>query len=335
MTDTIQIGSYRIHNLSFGAVFEEDETLQTFLADGIVGLGFDHLASITKPGLMTLLTEQNPDVSNIFAFYLTPEPDQIGSELHLGGYDLNLIGADAEWHYTPVVKLPGTDTFTYWTIQMNSFSILGGKNLCDPLCYAIIDSGTSLIGIPSDQFDFVLSLITRGLNCTQTLCENVSEDDFPTLRFGMVPDGVFLLTPRDYLVCRDRKCEIRMQNAGSQSWWILGDVFIKTFYTLFDVSEKRIGFACEGEYVCYGGRGAMKKNKLRMFWWPNAFLYVTSFTSLLLAVYMIYICCWSSTSYYQSAVVNIVSTFPATTTTSYAQAQKTYDTDIVKDRPQP
>ena len=44
----------------------------------------------------------------MFAFYLTPQEYETGSELHIGGYNLSLVGPQAEWHYTPVVRLPGT-----------------------------------------------------------------------------------------------------------------------------------------------------------------------------------------------------------------------------------
>jgi hypothetical protein len=103
-----------------------------FIADGLVGLGFESLAKISRPTLFASLVRQHvglsnilvpiivlkstnmlkPSIENMFAFYMTPEPYKLGSELHLGGYDLSLVGPNASWHYTPAVKLPGMTTNT-------------------------------------------------------------------------------------------------------------------------------------------------------------------------------------------------------------------------------
>ena len=56
-------------------------------------------------------------MSNMFAFFLSSTAYETGSELHIGGYDLSMVGPNASWHYTPVVQLPEFDSFTYWTIK--------------------------------------------------------------------------------------------------------------------------------------------------------------------------------------------------------------------------
>jgi hypothetical protein len=127
-------------------------------------------------------------------------------------------------------------------------------NLCDPFCYAIVDTGTSLISVPDGIYDIVLNSITEGLNCDDVDCDGVEIAQFPVLTFGMDPDNKFELQPQDYVICYGwGQCRIQLQSTADE-WWILGDVFIKTYYTLFDAGNMRIGFACDGN-ECTGGRG--------------------------------------------------------------------------------
>lgn len=61
----------------------------------------------------------------------------------------------------------------------------------------------------------------------------------------------FPLLPSDYLLCSVfRECVIRVQKSSGMDW-VLGDAFITAYYTLFDIENRQIGFACNGP--CIGG----------------------------------------------------------------------------------
>ncbi|KAL7679116.1 putative aspartic peptidase A1 family, aspartic peptidase domain superfamily [Plasmopara halstedii] len=300
--DTVTISELTVTNARFGVIEHESDRLQGFLADGIFGLGFEGLAHISRPTVFAALAGQNASLEYMFAFYLTPEAYHIGSELHIGGYDLSVVGPNASFHYTPVVKLPEFDSFMYWTIKMNSFKVIisngnvihhkgntnDGRtetdittNLCQPFCYAIVDTGTSLISIPATQFDQIVKKITHGLNCDGIDCVGVGAANFPVLEFGMEPDNIFLLQPEDYVFCSDwGECTLQIQSTTDE-WWILGDVFIKTYYTLFDAERMRIGFACNGD-VCQGGRGNIYGDNgegSAFVAWEHAFLLSSCFAA--------------------------------------------------------
>ncbi|ETL83431.1 hypothetical protein L917_16610 [Phytophthora nicotianae] len=300
VVDTVTISGYTVDSVRFGIIDDESDKLQEFLADGIFGLGFEGLAHISRPTVFAALAGQNADLENMFAFYLTPEAYRTGSELHIGGYDLSVVGPNASFHYTPVVKLPEFDSFMYWTIKMNNFSVvppalaIGDSdntvetaetdvtvNMCEPFCYAIVDTGTSLISVPAGQYNEVISKITRGLDCDGIDCDAVAVKDFPVLHFGMEPDNVFLLQPQDYVLCSGwGQCKLQFQSTTDE-WWILGDVFIKTYYTLFDAERMRIGFACDGD-VCQGGRGNIYGDNGEggaFGAWENAFLLGSCFAA--------------------------------------------------------
>lgn len=73
--------------------------------DGVVGLAFTGMSKINHPTLLQKLSSTYPDLNAVFAFGLVAERQ---AELHLGGYDLALVGPEPVIAYFPVVKLPST-----------------------------------------------------------------------------------------------------------------------------------------------------------------------------------------------------------------------------------
>ena len=68
-------------------------------------------------------------------------------------------------------------------------------------CLAIVDSGTSGLGIPTEYYETVLNVVTNGLKCKGLFCSNVKESEFPVLLISLDPDSTFPLLPSDYLDC--------------------------------------------------------------------------------------------------------------------------------------
>lgn len=201
--------------------------------DGILGLGFD---SISVGGVKTVFhnaIDQGQVEKPMFAFYLGNNAD---GELTFGGYDEDkFVGEELTW-------VPLSDA-TYWRINMDGVQIgLFSVGSTD----AIVDSGTSLITGPSK--DILAIALEIGAKPTLTGqytidCEQVES----------IPDITWKINGNDYVLpgkslviqsagmCIFAMMGMDFPKPGPQ--WILGDVFMREYYTVFDYEEKRIGFA--------------------------------------------------------------------------------------------
>jgi hypothetical protein len=201
--------------------------------DGILGLGFD---SISVGGVETVFhnaIDQGQVEKPMFAFYLGDNAD---GELTFGGYDENKYqGDDLTW-----VALSDA---TYWRIDMEGVKI---GSFSTGKTDAIVDSGTSLITGPSTD----IRAIAREVGATATItgqytvdCEKLEE--IPDIAWTI--DGSdYTVAGKDLVIQSGGMCIFAMMGMdfpapGPQ--WILGDVFMRKYYTVFDYDGKRVGFA--------------------------------------------------------------------------------------------
>lgn len=118
--------------------------------------------------------------------------------------------------------------------------------LCPNGCKSIIDTGTYLIYGPSDQLQtFLADMTIKG-------CEE--KHKLPNLGFmfkGYSKNGKdtafeLILTPDDYVlefeVDGKNDCVVGIGSDNEDSGWTLGQVFLKTYYTVFDRDSEAIGF---------------------------------------------------------------------------------------------
>lgn len=107
--------------------------------------------------------------------------------------------------------------------------------------YAVIDSGTSIIVGPTK----LVNELIDGIDVKKT-CKGV--EDLPNIIFTL--DGIdYTLTPDDYVlkVTDMGITECMMGVMGSTfgpafNYMILGDVFMRKYYTYFDKNNNRVGF---------------------------------------------------------------------------------------------
>jgi hypothetical protein len=200
--------------------------------DGILGLGFD---SISVGGVETVFhnaMDQGQVEKAMFAFYLGDNAD---GELTFGGYDEDKFEGDLTW-----VSLSDA---TYWRIDMDGVKI---GSFSTGKTDAIVDSGTSLITGPSSDIRAIANEIGAQPTITGQYtvdCEKLEE--IPAITWSI--DGAdYTVAGKDLVIQSGGMCIFAMMGMdfpapGPQ--WILGDVFMRKYYTVFDYDGKRVGFA--------------------------------------------------------------------------------------------
>ncbi|XP_019944817.2 pepsin A [Paralichthys olivaceus] len=233
-SDTVEVGGISVANQVFGISQSEAPFMAHMKADGILGLAFQSIASDNVVPVFDNMIKQNLVSQPLFSVYLSSNNQQ-GSEVVFGGIDGN--------HYTGQVSWIPLTSATYWQIKMDSVTINGQTVACSGGCQAIIDTGTSLIVGPTNDINNMNSWVGASTNQygeATVNCQNIQR--MPEVTFTL--NGKAFTVPASAYVSQSYYgCNTGFGQGGSDQLWILGDVFIREYYTIFDAQSKYIGLA--------------------------------------------------------------------------------------------
>lgn len=250
--DSLSMAGVVVQNQTFG----EATSLPgiTFVAakfDGILGMGFQNISQDDVVTPFQNMVNQKLVPEPVFSFYLDRDQTKSpGGEIIFGGIDKNYIKGDIT--FTPVTS-EGYWQFTMDSVSMPSSDETSGSealvSACDGGCQAIADTGTSLIAGPKAD---VLKLNER----IGAIPVPGGEYILPSCDLSKLPNLTFTIAGRNFELTPDQYV-LKVKNAGKficlsglfgmdipgKPLWILGDVFIGPYYTIFDYGQKRLGFA--------------------------------------------------------------------------------------------
>ncbi|KAI9261047.1 aspartic peptidase domain-containing protein [Sporodiniella umbellata] len=241
--DTVAIGDIQIQNQGFAeSISEPGDTFPQAEFDGIFGLGYDTIAiQQTVPPFYNMLT-QNLINQKMFSFWLgdvnKPSSDGTGGELTFGDMDTSRFTGEISW--APVVRKG------YWEVSLDG-AFLGSTSVSGSIHSAAIDTGTSLIITPTDQAD----LINTQIGAQKDMYDQHSVDcstisSLPDFCI-MIAGSKFCLSANDYILQINGQCISGFSGLDIPSpagpIWIVGDVFLRKYYTIYDLQNDRVGFA--------------------------------------------------------------------------------------------
>ncbi|XP_076159280.1 pepsin A-like [Alosa pseudoharengus] len=224
--DIVAVGGIQVPNQIFGLSQTEAPFMAHMQADGILGLAYQSLAASGVQPVFYNMVQQGL-VQNYFSVYLSRKSES-GSEVIFGGYDPN--------HFTGSVAWIPLSSETYWQITVDSVTVNGETVACNGGCQAIVDTGTSLIVGPTSD----ISNLNNAVGGFYVQCGNIRH--MPDITFNI--HGHAFILPASAYVCQSNYygCSTGFSGIGD-SLWILGDVFIREYYTIFNMGQNKVGLA--------------------------------------------------------------------------------------------
>ncbi|XP_076597049.1 pepsin A-like [Chaetodon auriga] len=233
-SDTVEVGGISVANQVFGLSLSEAPFMASMAADGILGLAFQSLASDNVVPVFYNMISQNLVSQPLFSVYLSGNSEQ-GSEVLFGGIDNSYFTGSLTW-------IP-LSSATYWQITMDSVTINGQTVACSGGCQAIIDTGTSLIVGPTNDINNINSWVGASTNqYGEAMVNCQSVQSMPDVTFTLGGHS-FSVPSSAYVSQSSSGCSTGFGQGGYSQLWILGDVFIREYYVVFDIGNEQIGLA--------------------------------------------------------------------------------------------
>ncbi|OAX33575.1 acid protease [Rhizopogon vinicolor AM-OR11-026] len=256
--DTVTLNSdLVIENQSIGVASSKSAAGLGGPIDGILGLGPVDLTEGTVsnanevPTVMDNLYKWGTISQDVLGVFFSPSSaDDTAGELTFGGYDNSRITGDV--NYVSITSTPPADTF--WGIDQ---SISYGTTMILSETAGIVDTGTTMILIATDAFVKYQSA-TGGTLDQSTGLLKISSDQYNNLSslYYTIGGVSYELTPNAQIWPRSLNSDIGGTTnsiylvvgdigtpSGSGLDFINGYCFLERFYSVFDTTNSKVGFA--------------------------------------------------------------------------------------------
>jgi hypothetical protein len=248
------------------------QPFKNFLFDGILGLGLSSLALSQNFSLFDRFASNGRITTPQFGIYLTDGDDNDTSEIAFGGHNPQKVLGPVSW--TPVVN-PDQG---YWQLEILSIRVDGIiLDVCqDGTCRAVMDTGTSHLGIPSPFDQELGNLLLRPADSVAD-CRYVEapvlEFEFSGFSMKLYPEDYMRKIPLKQglqvgsvhgvsledtgpkpapsivnsssgtgLQCRPRLMPVNLPPPLGPKLFLLGEPALHRYYTIFDWMGPRVGF---------------------------------------------------------------------------------------------
>ncbi|KAK8085247.1 aspartic peptidase A1 [Apiospora hydei] len=256
-TDNVIIGGLKIQNQVIELAKKMSAQFAQGTGDGLLGLAFDKINTVTDnngthepaatPVENMIAQDDIPKSSELFTSAFYSDRDQKESFYTFGFIDQDLVqGQDIYW--TPIDNSQG-----FWQFPSESFSV-NGQSTEQSGNQAIADTGTTL-ALMSDAackalYDQIPGATYDEQNQGYVFPLSTSADDLPDFSVD-IGGKSFVIQKEDlaFAPADDKNWYGGVQSRGDMPFDILGDVFLKSVYAIWDQGNTRFGVVPKIEKV--------------------------------------------------------------------------------------
>ncbi|KZT10735.1 acid protease [Laetiporus sulphureus 93-53] len=239
--DIVTVGGLSVAQQAFGAVRSQSADFYDQPSDGLLGLAFGSIARSKQPTFFENLMLSKQLAAGAFSVHLEREQTS-GSEVCFGCFDTTKAIGPIIWN--------SVISRTYWSILLDGLSSDASHSVPANLT-AAIDTGTTLIYLPDKVAKSFYALIPGSqpamqygagfytFPCSAPLAVGLSFNGQP-YRMDMV-DFNLGRTAEDSPDCVGGILSLGKGFPANLA--IIGDEFLKSWYSIYDYPGSRVGFA--------------------------------------------------------------------------------------------
>ncbi|ODV90438.1 hypothetical protein CANCADRAFT_25539 [Tortispora caseinolytica NRRL Y-17796] len=244
--DILRVGDMQIEDQAFAeATYLPGPAFLFGKFDGIFGLGFPSLSvRRTVPPLQNAIAQGMLDYP-VFAFSIRHQDVKEAGFVTFGSIDESAYVGN-------IIEIP-VSREGYWEVPLTALhmdkfyneSSLDIDFLNSPIG-AVIDTGTSLLGFPSQIAEILNDIIGATYKNGMYRVDCAKRDSLPDLRIFL--DGHdFSLSPYEYIVKHKKKCYSAITKVDIRPpigpLVILGNAFLRKYYSVYDIANRTVGLA--------------------------------------------------------------------------------------------
>uniref|UniRef100_A0A4W2BSY7 Peptidase A1 domain-containing protein n=1 Tax=Bos indicus x Bos taurus TaxID=30522 RepID=A0A4W2BSY7_BOBOX len=234
--DTVRIGDLVSTDQPFGLSTAE-YGFKDMPFDGVLGLNYPNISSSGAIPIFDKLKNQGAISEPVFAFYFSKDKRE-GSVVMFGGVDHRYYKGELKW--VPLIQAGG------WIVHMDRISFERKVIACSGGCEALVDTGAPLIDGPKPLVDNIQKLIGATPRGSKHYVSCSVVNTLPSIIFTI--NGINYPVPARAYILKDSEshCYTAFKEntvRTSRETWILGDVFLRLYFSVFDRGNDRIGLA--------------------------------------------------------------------------------------------